>query len=94
MKITSSEIQYVAKLAKLQFDDGQIEDFTRSFEQIMDHFHNLSEVTLQETGGRGVSDLLPVTREDVCKPYGDQERLFAGTKAMKDGYVEVPKVVD
>lgn len=94
MKITEKEVLHVAKLARLDIRDEDLETFAKEFEHIMEHFHNLAEVTLPEVDLNDFAGKKSVMRPDQVTPFTDHKALFRNAKAMKDGYLEVPKVVD
>lgn len=95
MAISEEEVKHVAKLSKLAFEDNEIHQFTVQFSEILDMIDQLSEVdtTGIEVMVRG-TDVIDVMREDVSVPGTDRGLLFRNVKTAKDGYIEVPTIID
>lgn len=88
---------HVAKLAKLELTEAEIEKFTPQLSNVLDHFSELSEVdtknvepTSQTTG------LEDVYRADELKSENTltQEEAISGTDKIHNGYFKVKAILE
>ena len=95
-KLTTKDILHVAKLAKIEISDKDVEKYSEQLSQVVDYFSNLSEVdtenvepTSQTTG------LENVTRSDLVKTENSltQEEAIAGTDKIYNGYFRVGAIL-
>ena len=94
MKITKEEVLYVADLAHLDMDEGQIDRFADQIGQILDYVDTLDQA--DTTGVAGTSHATSLTnafRDDVNSPHLDRERALSNAPRKEDGNFVVPKVV-
>ncbi|SNS12883.1 aspartyl/glutamyl-tRNA(Asn/Gln) amidotransferase subunit C [Anaerovirgula multivorans] len=94
MKITSEEIQYIAKLAKLDFTEEEAVVFAKEFDSILSHFDNLDREDYTNTDMRERENAISVFRDDEVQPFKDQEELFQNAKSKRESYLELPKIVE
>ena len=94
-KLTIDEIQKVAKLARIELTDNQLEKMALETSSILDFVE-----TIQKTDTDGVrptsqvTGLTDVWREDeVKKSKATPKALLAGAPDIQDGYVKVRKVL-
>ena len=98
MKITETEVCYVADLAKLKLNDGEVTRLGADLNGILEHIDRLNEI---DTGGvepmaqvlyqAGDTDTL---RPDVVvTPLGNQAAM-ANAPGPGAGYFKVPKVIE
>lgn len=86
---------HVAKLAKLSFDDSQIDRFTEQLSNIIDMVDVLNEV--DTTGVAVTTHGMPVVnvfREDSAENGENRETLFLNVPHHKDGFIQVPAMLD
>lgn len=95
MAISEEEVKHVAKLSKLAFEDKEIHKFTEQFSEILDMIDQLGEVDTEgvDVMVRG-TDVQNIMREDVSVPGTDRDLLFRNVKTAKDGFIEVPTIID
>jgi aspartyl-tRNA(Asn)/glutamyl-tRNA(Gln) amidotransferase subunit C len=95
-KLTKSDILHVAKLAKLDISESEVEKFLKQLSSIVDYIGALSEVdtdgvepTSQTTG------LTDVTRSDEVKSDQilTQEEAISGTDKFYNGYFKVDAIL-
>ena len=95
MKITKDEVLYVANLARLEINPGNIDRFAEQIGQILDYVETLN--TVDTEGVKPTSHAISLTnafRED--KELGHLERdavLYNAPDKDDDGSFLVPKVV-
>lgn len=95
-KLSKSEVQHVAKLAKLDLTEKEIEKYAIQLSSIVDFISELSEVdtegiepTSQTTG------LENVFRDDVIDSanYLTQDEAVSGSDKIYNGYFKVPAIL-
>ena len=92
--ITKKEVEYVAKLAKLEFDEGEKEKFTSQLNAILDYFKKLNELDTEKVEPTAYVISMPnLLNEDEVKPSLSQNEVLAHSKYVKKGYFEVPKIM-
>ena len=95
MAITASEVAHVAGLAKLSFNETELEKFTGQMDEIIKMVQELSEV---DTEGvpvtTHVTDAFNVMREDMAVKGLDRDLLMKNVPESQDGYIKVPAIID
>lgn len=95
MSITVEDVKHVAKLAKLQFDDKQIESFTNQLSDIIHMVEQLKEVDTTDvpvtTHGY---EVVNVFREDNSEKGTDRAELLKNVPEHQDGFIKVPAMLD
>lgn len=93
--ITKKDVEHVATLAKLKFNDEQLEKFTDQIEDIIDLVDTLNEVdTTNVEPTFNVTDQLNRMREDVAARSNDKEALLANAPETENGFIRVPAILD
>lgn len=93
--ITKKDVEHVATLAKLKFNDEQLEKFTDQIEDIIDLVDTLNEVdTTNVEPTFNVTDQLSRMREDVAVRSNDKEALLANAPETENGFIRVPAILD
>ena len=95
MKFDKETVKYIAKLAKLSFNEAESQELASEFEVILEHLKNLENVDLagvedgikSEEGGTFI-------REDKSVVFDDKDKLFRNAREIRDGYIVIPKVLD
>ena len=93
--ITLEEVEHVANLARLEFNEEELDQFTHQLGRILDYIGKLNE--LDTTDVPPTSHVLPihnVSKEDAVKPSYDRELVFATAPKTEEGHFEVPKVIE
>ncbi|RKU09453.1 Asp-tRNA(Asn)/Glu-tRNA(Gln) amidotransferase subunit GatB [Candidatus Poribacteria bacterium] len=93
--ITTDDVQHVATLARLEFNEVDVEQFTHQLARILDYIGKLNE--LDTTDVPPTSHPLPlrnVVKEDVAKSSYDRDTVLEGAPNAEEGYFEVPKVIE
>lgn len=95
MKLSTQDVEYVAKLARLDVTDLEKEKFTAQLNDILLYIDKLNE--LDTTGVAPMSHAIAVTnafREDnVFSSLGTQKAL-ANAPDVRGEFFRVPKVID
>lgn len=95
MTITETEVKHVANLAKLSFNDDELQEFTTQLGKIIEMVETLEEV---DTTGvpftSNVVETINVMREDVAQPGWDRTELMKNVPESEDGFIKVPAIMD
>lgn len=94
MKIKPEQVRYIAKLAKLRFDDEEIGKLAGEFEAILGHFETIDNVDLEDIDINKFEEVNTEFRKDVVTVFEDKKKLFQNVKSMRDTSIQVPKVVE
>jgi len=94
-KITIKEVEHVANLARLEFNEEEKEKLTRHLAKILEYIDKLNE--LDTTDVEPTSHVIPVKnviRQDVVKPSLSKEEALANAPRNVNGLFEVPKIIE
>ena len=92
--ITKKEVEYVAKLAKLEFNEGEKEEFTSQLNSILDYFKKLNELNTERIEPTAyVISMSNLLNEDEVKPSLPQDEVLFNAEYIKKGYFKVPKIM-
>ena len=94
VKITVSEVEHVANLARLTFDSREIESFTNQLNDILKFVGKLQAVDTSdiEPTTRAI-ELLNVFREDEVKPSLSVEDATSNAPRAEEGAFIVPRII-
>lgn len=94
MKITTSEIEHVAHLARLSFDPSETENFSRQINDILGYISKLEELdTSRVEPTTHAMELTNAFRKDEIKLSLPVEKtLFNAPEQEERGFV-VPKII-
>lgn len=95
MKIERQGVEYVAHLARLEFDAGETERFTSQLNDILLYMEKLNEVDTAGVAPVSSSVLLNnAFREDVVGDSLSHDLALANAPEARAGCFLVPKVVE
>ncbi|MDI6737347.1 MAG: Asp-tRNA(Asn)/Glu-tRNA(Gln) amidotransferase subunit GatC [Nanoarchaeota archaeon] len=94
MIVTKETLQKVAKNARLNLTDKELEEFLPQIKDVINAFSEISRVETKEVE----PSVQPVQlkenmRDDKPKKSLKEEEIFANTRLKKDGYFKGPKVL-
>ena len=95
MKLSTQDVEYVAKLARLEVSDGEKEKFTAQLNDILIYIDQLNE--LDTTGVEPMTHAIAVTnafREDKMMDSLGTEGALANAPDTRGDFFRVPKVID
>ena len=95
MKIKKEEVEYVAHLARLEFQTEEMEKFTAQLNDILLYMDKLNEV--DTTGVTPMSHAITVTnafREDAVKESLSRDLSLANAPETRGDCFLVPRVVE
>jgi len=89
------DIEYVAKLARLELSDEEKVKFTGQLGKIIDYFHKLGEVNTEGVEPTAhANPIYDVLREDVPGIPFTQEAALQNAPKSTDNQIVVPRVVE
>jgi aspartyl-tRNA(Asn)/glutamyl-tRNA(Gln) amidotransferase subunit C len=93
-KITIQEVEAVANLARLEFNEEEKKQFTYQLERILNYIDKLNELDTEDV--EPTSHVLPirnVMRGDELKPSYSRAEMLKNAPYPIEGYFGVPKVI-
>ena len=95
MKISAEDVNYIAKLSKLNITSEQAQKMLKEFESILSHFESIDKFDLSDVDIDLFNDnMKPVLRKDENSVFEDKKKLFQNVKSMSDTYIKVPKIIE
>ncbi len=93
MAITRDDVLHVARLARLELSDEEVERFGGQLSAILDAVGKVSELDLEDVPPTSHPlDLVNVFGEDVPRPCLSREEALANAPDPEDGFFGVPPV--
>ncbi len=95
MKIDKSQVEHVAQLARLHFNDEQLEMFVNQLNSILDYFDKLQD--LDTSGIEPTSHVVAIQnafRNDEVKSFADKDLLLQNAPSKENKFFKVPKVIE
>lgn len=93
-RITAADVRHVARLARLDVTDDEVETFTGQLAAILGHAEDVE--SLDVDGVPPTAHPLPVAnvfRDDVPRPSIDRDEVLAAAPAAEDGRFRVPRIL-
>lgn len=95
MKIDLTDVNYIAKLAKLKFSEEEANSLAEEFESILTHFELIDKIDLSDIGSSDYSeDLKSVLRKDEVSYFEDKTKLFKNVKSLEGTSIKVPRILE
>ncbi|MFZ1082787.1 MAG: Asp-tRNA(Asn)/Glu-tRNA(Gln) amidotransferase subunit GatC [Candidatus Kryptoniota bacterium] len=95
MAVTIKDVEHIAKLAKLEFNEDEKAKFTEQFNEILAFMEKLNELDTSKVEPLShVIELRNVFREDVVKPSLPTEEALKNAPSKTEKFFKVPKVID
>ncbi|MDR2006754.1 MAG: Asp-tRNA(Asn)/Glu-tRNA(Gln) amidotransferase subunit GatC [Acidaminococcales bacterium] len=95
MKVSAQEVQYIAKLARLEIPEEDLALFVRQFNDILGYAGMLGKLDTEKV--EPTAQVLPygnVMREDAAGTPLTQEEALSNAPAQKDGGYLVARVME
>ena len=94
MAVTKNDVEHIAKLAKLEIKDDEINEFTSQLNQMLEYVDKLNELDTDKV--KPLSHPVEgenVFREDILKESISTENALKNSASKTDKYFKVPKVI-
>jgi aspartyl-tRNA(Asn)/glutamyl-tRNA(Gln) amidotransferase subunit C len=90
----SIDIRYVAKLARIELTDEEIEIFGKQLGDLLGHVNALEKLDIASVPATAqVVESRNVTREDTPRPCLDRERVLAEAPQRAGDFFRVPRII-
>lgn len=94
MIITKETLQKVAKNARLNLTEKELDEFLPQIKEVINAFSEISKIDTKDVEPSiQPIPMQGVMREDKPKKSLSEEEIFANTRLKKDGYFKGPKVL-
>lgn len=95
MSVNNKQVEQIAKLARLKFDENEIENLTKDMNKILDYMDQLNELDTDNIEPLSHPlDLSNVMREDNLKESISREEVFKNAPSHNEEFFKVPKVIN
>ena len=94
-RIDQAEVKKVAKLARLDLTETELEEFTTQLSAILDYVAKMNELDTENV--EPLAHCLPISnvfRQDVVKPSLGTEKALANAPETDNEFFKVPKILD
>ncbi|KAB2952679.1 Asp-tRNA(Asn)/Glu-tRNA(Gln) amidotransferase subunit GatC [Heliorestis acidaminivorans] len=94
MALTKEEVQHVAKLARLELSEDEVDKYTVQLNAILEYARKLE--ALDTTNVPPTAHAFPlqnVMREDKVTASMAQEKVVSNAPDEEDGFFKVPRIV-
>jgi aspartyl-tRNA(Asn)/glutamyl-tRNA(Gln) amidotransferase subunit C len=94
-KITKREVEHVARLARLELTEEEMERMTAQLDAILGYIEKLNE--LDTSGVEPTTTVIPmvsVMREDEVRPSLKPEEALANAPDRHDEFFRVPRIIE
>ena len=89
--IDRDQVLHVARLARLELSDEEVERMSSELSSILDHVEKINELDLEGVAPTShVVELENVLRPDEPRPSWPREQILAEAPDVADGFFRVP----
>ncbi len=95
MQIKDEEVLHIAKLARLNLKENEIQNYKKNLEEILEFADTINKVetdNIDET--IGINEKYNVFRKDEIINESDKEELLANAPSQDEGMFRIPKVIN
>ena len=93
-QITREDVAHVARLARLQLTDVELDTFTGQLAKVLDHARDVEALDVGDVPPTAHPyPLQNVLRGDELRPTLDRDAVLAAAPATEDGRFRVPPVL-
>lgn len=94
MAISKEEVRHIAKLARLELAEEEVEKFASQLSQILDHAARVRELDLKELEPLAHAvDRVNVFREDKVKKGLSREEALLNAPEKEEGFFKIPPII-
>jgi aspartyl-tRNA(Asn)/glutamyl-tRNA(Gln) amidotransferase subunit C len=93
-QITREDVAHVARLARLQLTEAELDTFTGQLAKVLDHARDVEALDVGDVPPTSHPyPLQNVLRADELRPTLDRDTVLAAAPATEDGRFRVPPVL-
>ena len=95
IKITKNEVKKVARLARLQLNEDEINKHAEQLEKILEYIKQLEKIDTEDVPctTRAI-EVINVFRKDEKKNFDCTQELLDLSPSREDDYFKVPKIIN
>jgi len=93
-RLTRKDAAYVARLARIDLDEGELDTFAVQLAAVLDHAEQIAD--LDTSGVEPTAHPLPlvnVLRDDEPQPSLDRDEVLSQAPASESGRFRVPRIL-
>jgi len=95
MPVSREDVEYVAKLARIELTEDEKDTLTAQLSSILDHIEKLNELNIEGVEPTfHVLDVTNVFREDEVRPSLPTEETLKNAPARDGDFFKVPKIIE
>ena len=97
MKLTKEQIEHIAKLARLDLTDDELEKYGGQLSNVLNYIEQLEEVDVSDAEPTAqVTGLLNVLREDEVREWDKREvnEALRDAPELEDGQIKVKRILN
>lgn len=95
MSISRRDVEHVARLARLDLDDAEVELFQDQLSRILEHAGRVTALETEDVPPTSHAiKLINVFRSDEVSAGLTQDEALANAPAAEDGYFRVPRILE
>jgi aspartyl-tRNA(Asn)/glutamyl-tRNA(Gln) amidotransferase subunit C len=92
--ISPDDVAHVARLARLDLTDDELERFTEQLGAVLEHAADIAALDIADVPPTAHPlPLVNVLRDDVAVPSLDRDEVLAQAPAAEDGRFRVPRIL-
>jgi aspartyl-tRNA(Asn)/glutamyl-tRNA(Gln) amidotransferase subunit C len=92
VSVSSDDVRHIARLARLELTDEEVERFRRELSTILGYVEQLELLDAGSAGEPSLPD--QPLRPDAVEEWGDVRPLHEAAPDFEDGYFRVPRVIE
>ena len=95
MPVSREDVEYVARLARIELTEEEKDTLTSQLSSILDHIEKLNELDIERVEPTfHVLDVTNVFREDEVRPSLPTEETLKNAPARDGDFFKVPKILE
>ena len=94
MPVTIKDVEHIAELARLKFNNEELKSFTEQMNEILSYVDKLNELDTENVEPLSHPvEAVNVFRDDVVKPHTFTEDALRNAPKKDEQFFRVPKVI-
>lgn len=95
MAISREEVIHVARLARLELTDSEIETFREQLDAVLERAQRIQALDLDDVPPTAHPiELTNVWRDDVVEPFADTSPILDNAPLSEEGKFRVPQILE
>ena len=95
MQIKDEEVLHIAKLARLNLKDNEIQDYKKNLKEILEFADTINKVDTDNIGETiGINENYNVFRKDEIIQESSKDELLSNAPSQDEGMFRIPKVIN